>query len=524
MNVIPRPLKLEESTGKINFSSSTEMTGEFDSVRAFAVNMLCDVKGEGRNTVCFKKDDAFEEEEYSIEKRSGDVIVKAKTEKGAFYAVMTMKQLSSGRGYFENVKIHDKPKYAYRGFMLDSARHFWSVDKIKQMIDVMANLKMNVFHWHLTDDQGWRIEIKKYPLLTEKGSIRKDTPLSLYNYWNNKEEHDGKEYGRGLFYTQDEAREIVAYAKERQIDVMPEIDMPGHMVAAISCYPHLSCKAEETQVSNRWGVMDNILCCGNDEVYEFAKDIIDEIVDIFPYKYFHIGGDEAPKKRWKECPKCQAKMKELGLKSENALQSHFNNVMLKHLNSKGKSMIGWNEILDAQEILEPEVIAQWWTNYHPAAAEKAKRWMKSGGKTILSLVNYVYMDHAFAIRPLSKTYGYSYRTMGLENDDNVAGMEIPQWTEYIRDEEKFDMNTYPRLITFAEVCWSDDSNKNYEDFERRFENMRGYFKKSYGFELPHQKVYRGKTTPWYSINKNKYWVKDPYFEVKFNRELMKNGK
>lgn len=523
-NIIPKPVKEVKGEGKVYLTCNTSVSGDFKDTVIMARDYLAGIRAGEKNALTFVKDDKMGSEEYSVECKGGNIEVKAGDEAGAFYALMSLKQLADGRDSFAAVTIKDKPKYAYRGFMLDSARHFWRIDKVKQFLDVMANLKMNRFHWHLTDDQGWRVEIKKYPLLTEKGAIRKDTPLSLQGYWQNKEKHDNKEYGRGCFYTQDELKEVVAYAKRLHIEIIPEVDMPGHMVSAISCYPELSCTGEATEVSNRWGVMDNICCCGKDNVYNFAKDVIDELTEIFPYKYFHIGGDEVPKKRWKVCPKCQAKIKELGLKDENALQGYFNNEIAKYLKSKGRSMIGWNEILDASDIMDKEIIAQWWV-HHSIGDAQEKNWMKNGGKVILSLVNYVYMDHAYAIRPLSKTYSFSYAKMGLKDDNNVVGMEIPQWTEYIRDEEKLDLYTYPRLITFSEVCWTQEDNKNYADFEARLESKRNYFKNAYGFEIAEQKVYRGKTTPWYAIGepkKNSYWVKDPYFEVKINRQLKEN--
>ena len=248
------------------------------------------------------------------------------------------------------VTVSDAPKYAYRGFMLDCARHFWTIDKIKQILDVMAALKMNEFHWHLSEDQGWRAEIKKYPLLTEKGSIRNGTQVSPRDSAPDSARVKDAEYGRGLYYTQEQMREIVAYAAQRHIEVIPEIDMPGHMVAAIACYPELSCRGEATEVSPKWGVLDNICCCGKEDVYRFAKDVIDELVEIFPGRFFHIGGDEVPKKRWKECPACQKKIRELGLKDENALQGYFNNQIAEYLRSKGKRMIAWNEAHQAREI------------------------------------------------------------------------------------------------------------------------------------------------------------------------------
>ena len=519
MNIIPRPLKAEELGGVVAFSVATEVSGEFADTVELAKAYLSDKMGDNANKLTFVQDNSLAEEEYKIACNDGNIEVVAGDEPGAFYALETLKQLAAGSASIPAVKIEDKPKYAHRGFMLDSARHFWSTDKVKQFLDVMANIKMNRFHWHLTDDQGWRIEIKKYPLLATKGSIRKDTPLSLKGYWQHKEEHDGKEYGRDCYYSQDELREIVAYAKARHIEIIPEIDMPGHMVAAIACYPELSCSGKEAEVSNRWGIMDNILCVAKPNVMQFAHDIIDEVIDIFPYKYFHIGGDEVPKKQWKENELCQKMIADLGLKDEDALQGYFNNEIAKYLKSKGRSMIGWNEILDGQDVMDKEIIAQWWV--HRKGDKNEKQWMASGGKVLLSICNFIYMDHSYGMRPLAKTYSFSSSKVGITDDGNIIGMEIPQWTEYIRDEEKLDIVTYPRLLTFAEVCWTAEDRKDYADFENRLENMRKYFKAAFGFTVAHQQVYRGKTQPWYVINPYKFWGSHPYFEVEKNRELMK---
>lgn len=494
MNIIPKPLHCVVKEHTIKLGKATKISGDFEQTKKFAKDILGNIDGGEGSELRFLTDEKVPHEGYVFicDKNSKVLTISASGEAGAFYGLMTLKQLLGNDDIIHCADIQDSPKYAYRGFMLDSARHFWSVEKIKQILDIMANLKMNIFHWHLTDDQGWRAEIKKYPLLTEKGCIRKDTPLSLKGYVQKKEPHDGVEYGKGLFYSQEDMKDIVAYAKERHIEVVPEVDMPGHMVAAIACYPNLSCDEKPAEVSNRWGVMDNICCCGKDDVYNFAKDIIDELCEIFTGRFFHIGGDEVPKSRWEKCPRCQAKIKELGLKNENALQGYFNNEIAKYLKSKGKRMIGWNEVLDAQDIMDNDIVAQWWVKRKGDKNEFA--WMEKGGKLILSMSNYVYMDHPYNVRPLSKTYSLSAEKLGVMNDSNIFGMEIPQWTEYISKEQKLDMLTFARLIAFAEVCWTDSSKRNYKDFEGRLENMRSYFKTIKCNVCP-QKIYRGKVYP-----------------------------
>ena len=322
MNIIPLPTKVQENAGFIALGRDSAVTGAFDKTKTLLKKFLSDREGGADCNVLFAIDESLQEEEYRIDCEVNKVIVGANSENGAFYALVTLQQIFTKDG-LPSVNIEDKPNYKYRGFSLDCARHFWRVEKIKQILDVMSHIKMNEFHWHLTDDQGWRVQLKKYPLLTQKGTIRKRTPLSPKAFMGSGDlGYDENEYGRNLFYTQDDMRDIVAYAKEKHIEVVPEIDMPGHMVAAISCYPNLSCTQEQVDVSTRWGVLDNICCCGKEDVYNFAKDVIDELCEIFTGRYFHIGGDEVPKTRWKKCLCCQEKIKKLGLKDEKALQGY----------------------------------------------------------------------------------------------------------------------------------------------------------------------------------------------------------
>ncbi|MDE5756766.1 MAG: beta-N-acetylhexosaminidase [Clostridia bacterium] len=513
MNIIPLPARIQEKSGSVALGKDSVITGAFENSQSLLKEFLSTRAGGENCKVIFVLDGALHDEEYLIACNHDEVLIRAKTECGAFYSVMTMQQLFTQEG-LQRVSIEDKPNFEHRGFSLDCSRHFWRVDKIKQILDVMAHLKMNKFHWHLTDDQGWRAEIKKYPLLTQKGAIRKRTPLSVKAFMGSGDwGFDEIEYGRGLFYTQDDMKDIVAYAKERHIEVIPEIDMPGHMVAAISCYPYLSCTGEKVDVSDRWGVMDNICCCGKDDVYDFAKDVIDELCEIFDGKFFHIGGDEVPKTRWKKCPHCQAKIKELGLKDENALQGYFNNEIAKYLRLKGKRMIGWNEVLDAKDIMDNDVVAQWWTK-HCRGNKNEFDWMANGGKCILSLTKYVYMDHPFNVRPLKKTYNYSPKDMGVRDEANIFGMEIPQWVEFIRDERKLDMLTYARLVAFSEACWTKREDRNYSDFETRMENLRPFLDKL-GCKICPPEFYRGKIYPRKAFSyalKWKSWSEEPDYE------------
>ncbi len=514
MNIIPLPTIVEEKEGSIALGKNSVISGAFVNTKALLKEFLANIPGGENCRVFFEIDRNLQDEAYRIDCAQDKVTVSAKTEQGAFYAFMTMQQIFTKEG-LQRVYVEDRPNYQYRGFSLDCARHFWRVEKIKQILDVMAHLKMNKFHWHLTDDQGWRAEIKKYSLLTQKGAVRKRTPLSPKAFMGSGNwGYDENEYGRNLYYTQDDMKQIVAYAKDRHIEVIPEIDMPGHMASAIACYPNLSCTGEQTDVSDRWGIMDNICCCGKDDVYDFAKDVIDEICRIFTGNFFHIGGDEAPKTRWKKCPCCQEKIKLLGLKDENALQGYFNNEIAKYLRAKGKRLIGWNEILDAKDIMDNDVVAQWWIK-HSSGNKNEFDWMAKGGKCILSMANYVYMDHPYNVRPLKKTYGFSAKTLGIKDESNVLGMEIPQWAEYIRDETKLDMLTYARMVAFSEVCWTKLEDRNYLEFEKRMENLRPFFDKI-GCKICPPKIYRGKTYPLrafsYALKWN-LWRVNPDYEL-----------
>lgn len=472
ISIIPKPLKVIEGKGAFNYSFSSRIGGDFEATKLKLVSIFSKsgveatvVKGKG--DINFVKDESLDKEGYILEVAETTITIKASEEAGAFYAMQTLRQLCAvdTLGNVEQIAIpcctiEDKPRFKRRAFMLDVARHYSTMDTIKECLDMMALNKLNVFHWHLTDDQGWRIEIKKYPLLTEKGAGRIGTQLAGPN---NMED---KRYGDGLFYTQEQVKEIIAYAKDLHIEVMPEIDMPGHLVAAIHCYPELSCEGKQIEVSNHWGILDDIGCVGGDKLIPFVKDIIDEIAELFPYPYFHIGGDEVPKKKWKVCPKCQAKIKELGLKDEEELQGWFNNQILQYLKEKGIKMIGWNEILRATE-LSDETIIQWWIG--PAKLNGVAKWVAKGNEVILTPEPYLYMDHCYDMKDLKKYYSVDLDTMGLDMkyESQVLGIEAPLWTEYIRCKEKLQFNIYPRMQALGEINWTAKQNKNFEDFETR---------------------------------------------------------
>ena len=485
-NIIPRPVKSKKTDDKIWFSKKTVISGEFSEVTTLFENLIPDPAEAEANNLTFIVDNDIAEEGYKIIYENGDINIFCSSRAGALYGFMSLVQLASGNDSFNAVLIDDAPKYAWRGFMLDCSRHFWSMDKLKQILDFMASIKMNVFHWHLADDQGWRIEIKKYPLLTEKGSVRKGTQYSVAHKRDIYSTYNEGEYGRGFFYTQEEAKEIVAYAADRNIMVVPEIDVPGHSSAAIACYPELSCTGEEIEVEPHFGIFKNNLCCGKPQVYKFIKTVIDELCEIFPAPYFHIGGDEVVSEPWDNCPDCQALMKKEGLKDHVALHGYFNNILVAHLKEKGKRTIGWNEIIS--DAMDDSAIPQVWTT---RAVEKAVEWSKTKGPVLLTQYNYFYSDMAYSVMPLSKTYNYSPYFEGFE-DENILGVEMPQWTEYITNDKKFDFQTFVRLLAVSEIGWTDVRNKHYEDFETRVETMRPYFT-SIGINLAPKYIYCGNT-------------------------------
>jgi len=391
-NIIPRPAFSKQTDEKIYFSKKTVISGEFCEVATLFENLIPEAKEAKENRLTFIVDKDIAEEGYKILYENGDINVFCSSKAGALYGFMTIIQLCLGNDNFNAVIVNDAPKYAWRGFMLDCSRHFWPMEKLKQILDYMASIKMNVFHWHLADDQGWRIEIKNYPLLTEKGAVRKGTTRYVTQMRDKEKTYDEGEYGRGLFYSQEDAKEIVAYAAARNIMVVPEIDVPGHSSAAIACYPELSCTGEQIDVEPHFGIFKNNLCCAKPVVYKFIKTVIDELCEIFPAPYFHIGGDEVESEQWDNCPACQELMKKEGLADHVALHGYFNNILVAHLKERGKRAIGWNEIIS--DSMDSSAIPQVWT---VDGSEKAVEWSEKCGPVILTQYDYVYSDLAFAV-------------------------------------------------------------------------------------------------------------------------------
>ncbi|MCM1285151.1 MAG: beta-N-acetylhexosaminidase [Acetobacter sp.] len=472
MQIIPVPYDLKQGVGYFQLSDKVKIKSEIDLKLVETVDKNADI--------VIKKAD-MPDEEYKLNVNKQGVEIFAGGEIGAYYALQSVRQLSENELGKNNVpccEIYDKPRFEWRGLQLDEARHFFGKEVVKDILDMMFMMKLNVFHWHLTDDQGWRIEIKKYPLLTAYGSRRGYTHIGG---WRCQKIECVSHYG---YYTQEDIAEIVSYANDRGIMVVPEIDFPAHSAAAIASYPWLACREIEYHVPGYFGSVipeklfkekhwNRTLCIGKDRVRQFVLDVIDEVSELFPAPYFHIGGDEAPRDEWKKCPCCQNVMKNNGIASEDDLQGWFNNIVLEHLKSKGKRMIGWNEILSAEN-LDKSAIAQYWT---PKRDRKAEKYINSGGKMIMSNHQSFYFDMTYAQYSLKDTYKYSPASFGVneENIKNVLGVEGELWTEWIESRDKLELNYYPRIQALAEVAWSDDKNKDWNNFLLRLDRFKKFF-------------------------------------------------
>ena len=471
-----------------------------DYVKELTGNTLQVVAGtEGKGILLQVTPNEAQPEGYQLKVSADKVVIDGGSEAGVFYGIQTLrKSIPAGQGInvsLPAVEINDTPRFSYRGAMLDVSRHFFSMDELKRFIDMLALHNINRFHWHLSEDQGWRIEIKSRPLLTEKGSMRTETVIG-----RNSGEYDGKPYGG--FYTQEQAKEIVAYAAAQHITVIPEIDMPGHMQAALHAYPELGCTGGPYEVWRQWGVSDDVLCAGNDETLKFIEDVLAEIIEIFPSEYIHVGGDECPKTRWHDCPKCQARIKALGIKgdskhtAEEYLQSFIINHAEKFLNSKGRQMIGWDETLEGG--LAPNATVMSWRG-EGGGIEAAKQ----KHDVIMSPNTYLYFDYyqtkdidnePLAIGgylPLENVYKYEPMPKSLtpEEQKYIVGVQANLWTEYIPTYSQVEYMELPRMAALSEIQWSSADKKNYECFLSRLPQLvnlydvKGYNYATHAFDI-----------------------------------------
>ncbi len=498
LDVVPYPNEVRLRSGNFDIAGATFHLDE--NLPEYAVSAVADfarqlskvtgkesaiVSGSSRTGVVLIVDPSLKNEEYHLETSLKAIVLKASGLNGFLYGLTTLRQMLPVE-FFSNEpsqevewvvpcsKIIDSPRFSYRGMHLDVARHFFSVNEVKKYLDVMAMHKLNRFHWHLTDDQGWRIEIKKYPELTAFGSIRKETIIGhLYS----EQGYDGTPYGEGLWYTQDQIREVVSYAASLGITIVPEIDLPGHMVAALACYPELGCTGGPYSVWTRWGVADDVLCPGKEATFDFIFGVLDEILELFPSEYIHIGGDECPKVRWEKCPDCQARIAELGLSGNDKhaveffLQSYVTERVGEYLAAKGRKIIGWDEILEGK--LAPNATVMSWRGIE-GGVEAARL----GHDAIMTPYSHLYFDfyqsenkdaEPLAIggySPVEKVYSYEPYAEGMtkEETSHIIGVQANLWTEYITTDSHLEYMLLPRLAALSEVQWCKAEKKDWNRF------------------------------------------------------------
>ncbi|HEV2391928.1 MAG TPA: beta-N-acetylhexosaminidase [Verrucomicrobiae bacterium] len=492
--LVPLPQKLEMRKGtfvlrpktRIVVDAASRDTGDYLAQRlrhstGFALPVVSDAKTKGDIVLGVAPQRAgLGEESYDLSVSPGSVVIEGGDSAGVFYGAQTLLQLvpvevfssTMTKGIkwsMPSVAIHDQPRFAWRGFMLDVSRHFFNKSEIKQMLDLMALHKLNTFHWHLTDDQGWRIEIKKYPRLTEVGAWRKSIGFKLDPKASRAYGPDGR---YGGYYTQDDIREIVAYAKALHITIVPEIEMPGHSSAALAAYPELSCTGGPFSTDMSGGVFPGVYCAGNDETFNFLENVLSEVMELFPGKYIHIGGDEVPKQSWMNCEKCQARMKAEGLKTGRELESYFVRRIEKFLNSRGRRLIGWSEIREGG-LAQNAAVMDWIGGAFEAAS--------AGHDVVMTPTAYCYFDHYQSTNhatephaiggflPLNQVYAFDPIPADLEAQyrSHIIGAQANLWTEYVPSFKHVQYMAFPRLCAMAEVGWSPQQERNYDDFRRR---------------------------------------------------------
>lgn len=504
LHVIPAPQEVIEqsdvspfvitSSTTIGYPSGNEKLARTADFLASYISETAKIKvktapdADGKNTIVLQLDsDIAHPEGYTLNIDNTQIRIKGRTEAGIFYGIQTIHKALPiiEKGSFAALPsgiVNDYPRFGYRGFLVDVGRHFFSVEYLKQIIDMLALHNINHFHWHLTEDQGWRIEIKKYPKLTEIGSYRKETMIK----WGS-DEYDGIPVSG--FYTQDEAREIVKYAADRFITVIPEVDMPGHMLAALASYPELGCTGGPYEIPAVFGVFADVLCAGKEHTLEFAKDVLNEIMDIFPSEYIHIGGDECPKARWKECQHCQAKIRQLGLKQtaehsrENQLQAWFMGEVEKTINARGRKMMAWDEILEGNPVKSTTVMA--WTSVN--AGIKSAQLQH---KTIITPITHLYFSNPgynklVGIESVARVYNFEPVNSSLtdQEKENIIGAQGCIWTEWTKDSLKMEWQMMPRIAALSELQWSNPANKNLDDFLNRLRHQIDlYILKDYNFK------------------------------------------
>lgn len=489
VSIIPAPVSVKTGRGKFILTAKTvlivtdaedEKSADFfnaylENIYGFKLGKTAAAHNNAIRLVTKRFIQKPSSDAYGLIVTPAGITITGDTHPATFYGIQSLIQLlpvsKADQLAIPVVTINDSPRFNYRGMMLDVGRHFFPVPVVKKFIDYIALHKMNYFHWHLTDDQGWRIEIKKYPLLTQIGSTRKSTIIGHYpGTGEDNTEHGG-------FYTQEQIKEVVQYASDRFITVVPEIEMPGHAEAALTSYPWLGCEGTGPyKVEGTWGVFDNVFCAGKDSTFQFLQDVVDEVMPLFPGRYIHVGGDECPKTNWKKCALCQARIKALGLKDEHELQSYFVHRMEKYINSKGRKIIGWDEILEGG--LAPNATVMSWRG-EEGGIEAAKQ----NHDVIMTPGGWVYFDHAQNEKddsltiggylPLEKVYGYEPipKQLNAEQAKHVLGGQANLWTEYISNPSKIEYMIFPRMSALSEVLWSPKSKRNWALFQPRLQQQ-----------------------------------------------------
>jgi len=511
INIIPKPEKISILEGEFTISKDTKILIHSDTEKiryavAYFNNLLSSSTGYTLQVVVSEDstvqenmivlttqgtDSKLGDEGYNLSVHKNTVHIRANTAAGIFYGIQTVRQLlpvdfegsvvSDKRQTWSipGVEIQDKPRFSYRGMHLDVCRHFMPKEFIKKYIDYIAMHKMNTFHWHLTEDQGWRIEIKKYPRLTKVGSWREETLIG-YPY-NLPRKFDGERYGG--FYTQEDIKEIVDYAESRFVTIIPEIEMPGHSQAALAAYPELSCTGGPYKVRTYWGVSKEVYCAGKEKTFKFLEDVLSEVIELFPSKYIHIGGDECPKERWENCPDCQKRIRENDLKNEHELQSYFIKRIEKFLNSRGRYIIGWDEILEGG--LAPEATVMSWRG-----TEGGIQAARQGHDVVMTPTTHCYFDYyqgnpdfepkaIGSYIPLKKVYSYDPvpAVLSAEEAKHILGAQGNVWTEYIQSPDQVEYMAIPRMAALAEVVWSTQKQRKWSDFMNRMEYQFKRYKK-----------------------------------------------
>ncbi|MBD3351934.1 MAG: family 20 glycosylhydrolase [Candidatus Lokiarchaeota archaeon] len=490
INIIPRPNGVRIKKGKFRFNNDliifhkpklsfnakylrkwlTDFFNHFDSIKIQETNLIGDYTNPNRRA-CIFLDFLNDEseinnngEEYQLDISEDRILITGLNMRGIFYGIQSLLQLLliPSSTAIPCLIIDDSPRFEWRGFMLDVARNFFSIEVVKKLLDVMALLKMNKLHLHLTDDQGWRIEIKKYPELTRIGSTRQKSNIGgIMIRKQDSNPHSG-------YYSQDDIKELLAYAEKRYIDIIPEIDMPGHSLAALTSYPKCGCTGGPYEIAAQFGIFKDVFCLGNDKSIQFLKDVLKEICILFNSKIIHIGGDEVPVNRWKKCPACQSKMKKLKLEHESELQDIFTREITDFLFQRDKKPMAWNEVLKSKYEINKEMIIQYWIRDE----DLLMKFLEKGGKVVMSPFGRVYLNYDYIVTPLRSTYNYEPVSEEISKNlgGNIIGVEAAHWTQWTKNPYNLFLYTFPRLIAIAETGWTLREKKNYKSFKLRLKD------------------------------------------------------